>query len=259
MNHLQKITMIIALFGLAGLALADNLPNLLSASPEEIEITASPNLDPVDDGSLDPSVTPDDPSTPPQGSLDPIIEPGPNDDPVVTPEPQPAPVIHPILGQTTMAGTACANWDETPVLLTDHHMFVPVRTFVKRAQQEAFKRGSCQFAIPLRVPFGHRLVIKGIRLQHIANLPVEASSKADLEVFFAGGQGPKIQVFETAERGPRHVLNQPDVLTSLESGCGEDLILRGNSAILLSGGAGSATAKLDNLVLTYEVKSCEKP
>lgn len=254
MFETKKITMTIAMLGLGGLALADQLPELIRgpSSAEEIEFTAEPTSEPTDEVTLNPVENEDGETV--VVDIEPM-EPTP-EEPPVTPEPEPLPVIHPQLGQTSMAGTACANWDETPVLLTDHHLFVPVRTFVKRQAGESFKRGSCQFAIPLRVPAGHQLVIRGIRLQHVANLPLGTSARAELEVFFAGGSGPRIEINEVAERVPRHVLNQPDVLTDLRSACGQDLILRGNSSIFIHGGSGVSTSKLDHLVLGYEVRPC---
>lgn len=173
-------------------------------------------------------------------------------------EPLPvAPVALVALGQLETAGTACFNWDESPVLMTRQQILIPVRTFVKRAEGSRVVRGSCQFALPLTVPADHRLVIRSIGLTHLVNLSAGTQSKAQLEVFYPGSEGPKLDLVEQATDKRFANLTQAQIQTELVTECGAQVTLRGNSNILLIGGEGHSTAKLDGVQIEYELAPCE--
>lgn len=176
-------------------------------------------------------------------------------DPIRIADPGPAAEL--IAGDTATGGTGCYNWDDSPTVITGDRILLPVRTFVKRDSGSALKRGSCQWALPLQVPAGRKLVIHRIDLENLINLPAGASSKAQIEVFAAGAQGPKIELSgeASADHGLR-VLHGGGAEIGFVSRCGEALTLRANSSVLVNGGDGRASSKLDRIVLSYELADC---
>jgi hypothetical protein len=167
-----------------------------------------------------------------------------------------APAAFLALGELETGGNACFNWDESPVLATDHQILIPIRTFVKRAEGSRVVRGSCQFALPLSIPKDHRLLIRSIGVNHLVNLSPGTQAKAQLEIFYPGFEGPKLELVENALDGRLANLTQAQMQGELVTECGAKVVLRGNSNILLIGGGDHSTAKLDNVQIEYELQPC---
>jgi hypothetical protein len=148
------------------------------------------------------------------------------------------------LGQPSYGGTGCPQGTASAVLGPDgrtlsilYDQYVAETTPGRR-----FDRKSCNLAVPLHVPSGLSVSILGVDYRGFNLLPAGTSSTFRVEYFFAGSRGP---IFERNFGGPlQHdflIHNEIGVAAQVWSPCGQDVILRTNSSLLVSAPAGQRT------------------
>ena len=163
------------------------------------------------------------------------------------------------LGEITVGGTACFlnNAPPIPAEIQNDQLMIPIAAMVKKDVSKKLARGTCQFALPIQLAPDHKLIIEDATLLANINIANPSKSRIAVEVFKAGSVGPKLidESESTARRIKKDIsLTQQGVI--LESACGESLILRGNTSILLTGSA-RATARTDLLQLGARVVECK--
>lgn len=162
-----------------------------------------------------------------------------------------------VFGEFKIAGTGCYQPQGLPVpVVTDKEIRLPVATMVKRSAQEALKRGSCAFSLPLQLPSSHRLIVKSLKVRHHLNLAAGTAARARIEIFKTGAQGPVLSLNDQAGEHRRRHASQIESEIDLVTACGESLILRGNSSVTLQDGQGRSTARLDGYDLSYTLEEC---
>jgi hypothetical protein len=92
-------------------------------------------------------------------------------------------------------------------------------------------RVSCNMALPIEIPKGHRLVISGVQIKGVQDKPSPAAANLKLEVFDAGQTGEKLSIDLTTLPG-HFKLGIPLVHKEYKSACGASTILRINTSIL---------------------------
>jgi len=111
-----------------------------------------------------------------------------------------------------------------------------------------FDRKSCNVAIPVHVPEGFSVSVLAVDYRGFNHLPPRASSQFNVEYFFAGTRGPAFRrSFNGTLDSDYTIHNELTVAANSWSRCGEDVNLRTNSSIRLSGPAtAEAMATVDS-------------
>jgi hypothetical protein len=163
------------------------------------------------------------------------------------------------LGPISMAGTACRLDDVGPIPATIENglLQVPVAISLKKAPGEALKRGTCQFAIPVQVGAGQRLVLSQAVALGSVNLSKGTQAKVAIELFKAGSHG-NIMTHESIaiEKKIKDQFQLSQEGEVIRLACGEATILRGNASILLRGDK-RATSNLHLVEMEATVEDCE--
>jgi hypothetical protein len=144
-----------------------------------------------------------------------------------------------MLGQPEYGGTGCPQGSATAALSPNGQaiavLFDRYAVEVGGPGGRPVGRASCNLAIPVEVPDGLSVAVFAVDLLGFNLLPEAVNSTVRVEYFFAGGQG---EPRETVFAGPlqedfwiRHPMAEEALVWS---GCGEDVILRTNSSILLT-------------------------
>ena len=158
------------------------------------------------------------------------------------------------LGALTTAGTACGFTRFQPAL-RGNSINIPGSTFVQLNPSEHFKRGSCQFALPLQVSEGYRLRLRALTAFEALYLSPQSSSRTQIEIFKSGQRETPFIIQERSQN--QKLAKQSWVSTAINilSDCGQGFILRGNLASTLQSSA-QARIAISNLRLRYAVESC---
>lgn len=124
---------------------------------------------------------------------------------------------------------------------------------------EIIDRKNCAFSFPYELSAGKRLVVEEIAFETQTALPNETQGVLSLEVFRSGSLGRQIER-ELAKSGTEA---RPQKLKVIErsvftSACGEQGILRFNSAVRLNGrtGQGQARVGIDAIGVKFRVEGC---
>ena len=173
------------------------------------------------------------------------------------------------LGVATYGGTGCPQGTASVVVSPDAHSLSILydQYFTEVGPGTTLARRSCNLAIPLHVPSGFSVSIIGIHYRGFNFLEPGASSTFRVEYFFAGGQGP---VFTRNFAGPVLddflIHNDLGVAALVWSACGQDVILRTNSSIVVQqAGGANGLVSVDSedvdsaLVFLLQWQVCTKP
>ena len=118
-------------------------------------------------------------------------------------------------------------------------------------------RKTCALAIPVDVPSGVAVAIRGVAVIGSVDLPAGVEATLSLEAFVAGDQGETTELTLTGVRDGNwfRVISIPwDNL--VWTGCGEDSNLRVNTSLRTKGNE-SAKISIDNLALfRFATKAC---
>ena len=156
------------------------------------------------------------------------------------------------LGEPGYGGTGCPSGTVSTTLSPDAKslslIFDQYQVSTGGETGRTFDRKSCNVAIPVRVPDGYSVSVLSIDYRGFNHLPARASSQFNVEYFFAGGRGPAFRrTFYGVLDSDYLIQNKLVVETMVWSRCGEDVNLRTNSSIRLSGPAGAeAMATVDS-------------
>ncbi len=158
------------------------------------------------------------------------------------------------MGKITTAGSSCLSTGLRPSL-HGNSIFIPGSMAVHLQRHENFKRGACQFALPIQVAQGYQLRLTWVSGTEVIQLSPQSRARTQIEIFQAGRREAPI-VFQ--ERSQNQSLSKRRAINghlNILSECGQGLILRGNSAITLQS-QGQARAAISNVKLRYAVESC---
>ena len=161
-------------------------------------------------------------------------------------------------GDIGYGGTGCR--DGTAAIVTNpdrSSTLLELSAFAVGEGQRSLDRQACAVAIPVRVPDGVMVAIRGVSVIGSVELPEGVDATLGLEAFVAGDSGRPVDL---TLRGPRSgawykaIVIRPDDL--VWTGCGDDANLRINTSLRTKGNAG-AKVTIDSLVLyRFATKSC---
>jgi hypothetical protein len=151
---------------------------------------------------------------------------------------QPQPIAQLTLGLPETGGTGCPEGTVSAVLSPDGTaLSILYDTYFAEAggtTNRSFDRKSCNVAIPVNVPNGISVSILAIDYRGFNQLPQGARSTFRVEYFFAGSRGPIFNRTFTGPLATDYLIENDLIGTAIVwSGCGEDVILRTNSSILV--------------------------
>lgn len=143
----------------------------------------------------------------------------------------------PRLGNPAVAGNGCRPGTVDSVASADGQtisiLFSDYIVEAGRDVNRRMDRKTCNIAIPVTVPQGYSLAIFQIDYRGFNSIPRGGNTQFTAEYFFAGARGPR---FQRTFQGPLQdeYLVQNDVLaeTVVWSNCGEQVILRANTAMV---------------------------
>lgn len=137
-------------------------------------------------------------------------------------------------------------------------MIIPNSVLVKKlASEVGLKRGTCQFALPVSVDENHRIIVRSISQSGHMNLGAQSEVTIQTELFKTGDKGQVLKLTEQSQ--DKRISKSIEMIKDeqlLVSECGEKLILRGNTSILIKGQANRSTARTDELVLAVSIEEC---
>jgi len=101
--------------------------------------------------------------------------------------------------------------------------------------RKSFDRKSCNVAIPVHVPQGLSVSVIQIDYRGFNSLPRGARSEFNVEYFFAGYRGPRYtkRFSGPYDDGEYLISNALEATALVWSACGDDVILRSNSSLLV--------------------------
>ncbi|MBX7247413.1 MAG: DUF4360 domain-containing protein [Caulobacteraceae bacterium] len=156
------------------------------------------------------------------------------------------------LGEPGYGGTGCPSGTVSTTLSPDGKslslIFDEYSVSTGGDSGRTFDRKSCNVAIPVHVPEGFSVSVLAVDYRGFNHLPRGASSQFNVEYFFAGSRGPAFRKsFYGVLDQDYTIHNELAVSASSWSRCGEDVNLRTNSSIRLSGPASAeALATVDS-------------
>ncbi len=144
------------------------------------------------------------------------------------------------LGEPKYGGTGCPAGSAAVALSPDQkELSVLFDSYTLQAggsSPSTIDRKNCQLAIPVRVPQGYSVSFFQVDYRGFNSLPRNAYSKLDVTYFFAGSRG--VRAPTKMFRGPLegNYLTTDNLLAEavVWSRCGDDTILRLNTAMFLS-------------------------
>lgn len=155
------------------------------------------------------------------------------------------------LGQPGYGGTGCPAGSVSTTLSPDNKslslIFDEYSVSTGGETGRTFDRKSCNVAIPVHVPQGYSVAVLAVDYRGFNHLPRGSSSQFNVEYFFAGSRGPAFRrSFYGALDDDYMIHNELGVQSMVWSRCGDDVNLRTNSSIRLSGGRGEAMSTVDS-------------
>lgn len=167
------------------------------------------------------------------------------------------------LGELHVAGNGCFRQadEEFPLVLAPGVLRIPLRAMIKKTST-TLARGACAFSLPVVVPENKKLVVTAISAEGDLNLARGVELTAQVELFQSGELGKILKKSILSDEKRLKLpfeIEKEQVL--VETSCGESILLRGNTALLLKNKtetlAGRSTARMDYLDLAIELQDCE--
>ncbi len=122
-----------------------------------------------------------------------------------------------------------------------------------------FDRKNCSIALPLSIPQGFRAVLSDLTAEGSVSLPKGVVGQFETEAFQAGSVGPKyMKTFKGGGANSGQHLSFSFLKDLVRTGCGQEVILRLNSAALLKskGSHLSGSLKFDSFAFTVALEPC---
>lgn len=161
-------------------------------------------------------------------------------------------------GDIGYGGTGCP--DGTAAIVTNDERssaLLDLSAYAVGEGRRALDRQTCAVAIPVSVPAGVMVAIRGVSVIGSVELPDGVEAILGLEAFVAGDAGTPVELTLTGPRTGtwyRAIAIRPADL--VWTGCGEDANLRINTSLRTKGNAG-AKVTLDALTLyRFATKAC---
>lgn len=161
------------------------------------------------------------------------------------------------LGEVALGGTGCAQGNaEALVEETESGSDVKIQfySFAVEKEGSGLKRAACSVALPIKVAKGKRIEVSGASA--LSLIGVEAGDRATIasEIFLAGEAGQQGSV---TIHGPKVDYDLLQIPAKVVSKCGDDVILRANSSVILRNTSGLyGFALIDHLALHVQVSDC---
>lgn len=156
------------------------------------------------------------------------------------------------LGQPGYGGSGCPAGSVSAVLSPDAKtlsmLFDQYTIEIGGTSGKTFDRKSCNIAIPVHVPQGRSVSVLQVDYRGFNHLPRGASSRFNVEYFFAGSQGPAFTRSFTGPLDSDYAISNLLTADSIVwSACGVDVNLRTNSSIRArTSGNAEAVSSIDS-------------
>jgi hypothetical protein len=161
-------------------------------------------------------------------------------------------------GDIGYGGTGCPDGTASIVTNDDRSSaLLELSAYAVGQGNRSLDRQACAVAIPVSVPDGVMVAIRGVSVIGSVDLPGGVDATLGLEAFVAGDSGTPVDLTLSGPRAGtwyRAIVIRPDDL--VWTGCGDDANLRINTSLRTKGNAG-ARVTLDSLVLyRFATKAC---
>jgi len=142
------------------------------------------------------------------------------------------------LGNPSYGGTGCPGGSASVALSPDNKsLSILFDQYVVEAGGSSGRvtdRKTCNVAIPVHVPQGLSLSIFKVDYRGYNSLPYGAYSQFNVEYFFAGARGPSYRKTFYGSLSDSYLLTNTLTANAIVwSACGQDVILRSNSSMLV--------------------------
>ncbi|MDA0713285.1 MAG: DUF4360 domain-containing protein [bacterium] len=142
------------------------------------------------------------------------------------------------LGNPSYGGTGCPGGSASASLSPDQKsLSLLFDQYVVDAGGQTGRttsRKTCNVAVPVHVPQGLSLSIFKVDYRGFNSLPTGAYSQFNVEYFFAGARGPDYRKTFYGNLSDSYLLSNTLSASSIVwSACGQDVILRSNSSMLV--------------------------
>lgn len=167
------------------------------------------------------------------------------------------------LKKIEIKGDGCDNqYTTADTIPTGDQFQIPLRFLMNKSDSVLILRKACQFTLPVHVGANEKIQIQ--KIEQKVSYQKKSSANLDafklqtqLEIFFAGQKGQNITLKDEFEKN-KPIDDQEKTLSAdstLESACGQDLILRGKLSIFAQGHRALQVSSND-LILKYKVLDC---
>ena len=165
------------------------------------------------------------------------------------------------LGDVDVAGNGCPGGDNVYVFHSQYSGRLIVVFWEYELDQSKSSsrilRQACSAAIPFSLPPGERLVLESPAMGGYFDMDAETSLQTKMEAFFAGNSSPEVKgTIETTDSGETSRYYFRDDNIQVVSQCGEEGILRLNTALLLKGKGGTSKANVKTAAVTLKTEPC---
>lgn len=142
------------------------------------------------------------------------------------------------LGNPSYGGNGCPAGSASAALSSDGtQLSLLFDQFIAEAggvTGKSVDRKSCNVAIPVHVPHGLSVSVIKVDYRGFNSLPYGGSSTFNVEYFFAGSTGPKYSKRFSGPINTDYLIHNELIASSLVwSACGQDVILRTNSSMMV--------------------------
>lgn len=156
------------------------------------------------------------------------------------------------LGEPGYGGNGCPSGSASATLSPDgKSLSILFDSFSAEAGGDTHRsidRKSCNIAIPVHVPNGLSISVVQVDYRGFNGLPAGATSRFNVEYFFAGAEGPKYQKNFRGPLSDEYLIDNKLALGALVwSPCGADVNLRVNASMMAIN-----TSRFDNAIATVD-------
>lgn len=142
------------------------------------------------------------------------------------------------LGTPSYGGTGCPGGSASVALSPDaKSLSILFDSYVVEAGGASgvqTGRKTCNIAIPVHIPQGFSVSVFKVDYRGFNSLPYGAYSRFNVEYFFAGSRGPSYTKTFNGQLNRDYLLSNTLTAGSMVwSNCGEDVILRANSSMMV--------------------------
>ena len=155
-------------------------------------------------------------------------------------------------------GRNCFNWDQTPPILNEYRLHIPLRNWLKRESSIQNPQGFCQFTAILRPPKGTRIVIQSFAGQSVMNLAPGASGRVKAELIVHLDGKIRIEDLQTTWGSYRQTLTRLFDEAPLAGQCDQSLTLHALTETRLEMGSDTSSVKIEQMEIDYVTEPCDR-